>query len=103
MHKYWHEPCWLIGSYLLECVEKWNLMLTYGVSCKSVFTFYCCDILFQKHYDEMNEMRTSESFLKEELMKKEDMLRRQADTILSQKSEIEHQRTVIESKGCSIL
>ncbi|KAL4217882.1 putative DNA-binding domain [Mactra antiquata] len=57
----------------------------------------------QKHYDEMNEMRVSETFLKQEIEKKDELLRRQVDTIHAQRSEIEQQRSVIESKGCQIL
>jgi hypothetical protein len=60
-------------------------------------------LLFQKHFAELDDMRSAEDFLKDELNKKDETIRQQGDTIRSQRSEIERQRHVIESKGCNIL
>ncbi|XP_060575702.1 schlafen-like protein 1 [Ruditapes philippinarum] len=57
----------------------------------------------QKHFAELDDMRSAEDFLKDELNKKDETIRQQGDTIRSQRSEIERQRHVIESKGCNIL
>ena len=48
-------------------------------------------------------MKKAEVALKDELEKKDFLLRRQADTILAQKSEIDRQKYVTTAKTCNIL
>ena len=60
-------------------------------------------IFFQKHFREIDEMKKAEVALKDELEKKDFLLRRQADTILAQKSEIDRQKYVTTAKTCNIL
>ena len=48
-------------------------------------------------------MKKAEVTMKEELEKKDFLIRRQADTILAQKSEIDRQKSVTSAKVCTIL
>lgn len=58
----------------------------------------------QRHFTEINEIRQTEEFMKQELEKKDQAIRKQADTIMSQKSEIDRMKSLIEgSKTCNIL
>ncbi|XP_052271171.1 uncharacterized protein LOC127871936 isoform X2 [Dreissena polymorpha] len=57
----------------------------------------------QKQLETFDQLRLAERYLKDENERKDDMLRKQADTILAQKSEIERQKMVIEGRTCTIL
>ncbi|WAR16378.1 SLNL1-like protein [Mya arenaria] len=58
----------------------------------------------QKHMETFDRYESKEQFLKNENEKKDDMIRRQADTIMAQRSQIESQKQVIEGgKSCTIL
>ena len=49
-------------------------------------------------------MKTAEEVMKEEMDRKDMMIRKQADTIMAQKSEIEQQSELLgESKSCTLL
>ena len=60
-------------------------------------------LIFQKHFQEIDEMKHKEELMKNELEKKDLLLRRQADTIMAQKSEIDKQKNVTYAKSCCIL
>ena len=60
-------------------------------------------LIFQKHFREIDEMKNREELMKNELEKKDMLLRRQADTIMAQKSEIDKQKNVTYAKSCCIL
>ena len=58
----------------------------------------------QKHFAELNTLKTSEEVMKDEMDKKDLMIRRQADTIMAQKSEIEQQKELLsKTKACTLL
>lgn len=56
-----------------------------------------------KHFREIDEMKKTEVTMKEQLEKKDFLIRRQADTIMAQKSELDRQKHTMVARTCNIL
>ena len=80
-----------------KCIEQFSIM-TYLLR-----LYYLVWNHFQKHFREIDEMKKTEVTMKEQLEKKDFLIRRQADTIMAQKSELDRQKHTMVARTCNIL